>query len=95
MARPAKESLAPSGQDHPLQSRLAYHLRCLAEDATDPDLSGVERLVLLQDRTKKIREIRHMLAATADSYRTSPNAHSARSVSRVTVCACRPAPPAL
>ncbi|MGD0267379.1 MAG: hypothetical protein ABSD47_20910 [Candidatus Methylomirabilota bacterium] len=33
-----------------LESRLAYHLRCLREDATDPDTTSVERLALVRDR---------------------------------------------
>jgi hypothetical protein len=41
-----------------LASRLAYHLRCLCEDATDPDLSTVERLALVRARVLCIREIR-------------------------------------
>jgi hypothetical protein len=57
--------MASSGQDQLLQLRLAYHLRCLTEDATDSDLSSMERLALVQDRARKIREIRHILAASA------------------------------
>ncbi len=41
-----------------LEFRLAYHLRCLAEDATDSDLSSVERLALVRERVGRIREIR-------------------------------------
>jgi hypothetical protein len=44
-----------------LASRLAYHLRCMAEDATDPELSSRQRLALVQDRVKRIREIRRDL----------------------------------
>lgn len=33
-----------------LKSRLAYHLACLRENATDPDLSALERLALVRDR---------------------------------------------
>jgi len=35
-----------------LESRLAYHLRCLREDATDPERSSLERLALVLDRTR-------------------------------------------
>jgi hypothetical protein len=31
----------------PPESRLAYHLRCLREDATEPALSQLERLALV------------------------------------------------
>ena len=41
-----------------LASRLAYHLRCLAEDAIDPDLPRGKRLALVQERAGRIREIR-------------------------------------
>lgn len=40
-----------------LESRLAYHLRCLREDATDPTLSALDRLALVRDRARRIREI--------------------------------------
>jgi hypothetical protein len=43
------------------QSRLAYHLRCLREDATDPDTTSVERLALVRDRVGRIHEIREEL----------------------------------
>ena len=46
-----------------LESRLRYHLRCLREDATDPDLSSLERLALVWDRARCIRDIRRNLAA--------------------------------
>jgi|GEM_PF-1338058 hypothetical protein len=39
-----------------LASRLAYHLRCLREDATDPAMSSLERLALVRDRARRIRE---------------------------------------
>ena len=32
-----------------LESRLAYHHRCLREDATDPAMSALERLALVRD----------------------------------------------
>ncbi len=44
-----------------LESRLRYHLRCLREDATDPALTSVERLALVRDRAKRIREIQREL----------------------------------
>ncbi|MGD0264743.1 MAG: hypothetical protein ABSD47_07270 [Candidatus Methylomirabilota bacterium] len=44
-----------------LESRLAYHLRCLREDATDPEMSGLVRLALVGDRARRIREIRQEL----------------------------------
>ncbi len=49
-----------------LESRLAYHLRCLREDATDPALTSLERLVLVRDRARRIREIRRRLDRLAD-----------------------------
>ena len=39
-------------------SRLAFHPHCLAEDATDPALSSIERLAMVRDRARKMREIR-------------------------------------
>jgi len=44
-----------------LESRLCYHLRCQAEDATDLELSRVERLALVRDRVARIRQIRAKL----------------------------------
>ena len=41
-----------------LESRLRYHLCCLREDATDPELTSLERLALVRDRAARIREIR-------------------------------------
>ena len=41
-----------------LASRLAYHLRCLREDATNPDITSMEMLALVRDRARRIREIR-------------------------------------
>jgi len=46
-----------------LESRLLYHLRCLREDATDPTLSPLERMAVVQDRARRIREIRGELKA--------------------------------
>jgi hypothetical protein len=39
-----------------LESRLRYHLRCLREDATDPELTALEQLALVRDRAARIRE---------------------------------------
>ena len=44
-----------------LASPPACHLRCLAEDVTDPELSSVERLALVWPRVAHIREIRREL----------------------------------
>lgn len=44
-----------------LESRLAYHLRCLREDAADPAMTSLERLALVRDRTRRIREVRQEL----------------------------------
>lgn len=41
-----------------LESRLGYHLRCLREDATNPDMTTLELLALVRDRARRIREIR-------------------------------------
>ncbi len=46
-----------------LEFHLAYHLRCLRKDATDPALSTPERLTLVRDRSRRIREIRRELGA--------------------------------
>ncbi len=45
-----------------LKSCLAYHLACLREDATDPAMSPLERLTLVQDRAARLREIRQALS---------------------------------
>jgi hypothetical protein len=47
-----------------LESRLRYHLRCLREDAADPEMSALERVALVRDRATRIREIRRILAAS-------------------------------
>lgn len=44
-----------------LASRLRYHLRCLREDATDPQMSSLERLALVWDCVRRIRGIRETL----------------------------------
>jgi hypothetical protein len=46
-----------------LPSRLRYHLRCLCEDATDPELPALERLALVRG-AGRIREIRRELQPT-------------------------------
>jgi hypothetical protein len=53
----------PRAQRILLESRLAYHLRFLREDATDPDLTDLERLALVRDRAARIREIRRELGS--------------------------------
>ena len=46
------------GQDRALfDSRLAYHLCSLREDAMDPDTTTLDRLALVRERAKWIREI--------------------------------------
>ncbi len=54
---------AAEGDGDPRKSRLAYHLRCRREDATDPELSSVDRLALVRDRVARIREIQAKLRA--------------------------------
>jgi hypothetical protein len=48
----------PQAQRILLKSRLAYRLRCLREDATDPDMTSLERLTLVREGVRWIREIR-------------------------------------
>jgi len=55
-----------------LESRLLYHLRCLREDATDPTLSPLERLALVRERTRRVREIRGTLRARLAAGRKLP-----------------------
>lgn len=55
--------VAPRKRRVLLASRLAYHLRYLREDATDPERSSLERLTLVRDRARRIREIRRELGA--------------------------------
>ena len=57
-----------------LASRLAYHLHCLAEDATDPEGSSLERLALGRERVRRVREIRRELVATAEA-KLTPDRH--------------------
>ena len=56
-ARPTRKDRAV------LEDRLTYHLRCLSEDATHPDFTPLERLDLVRDRARRIREIREQLTA--------------------------------
>ena len=49
-----------------LKSRLACQLRCLAEDATEPELPSVERLTLFRERAARIREIRRRPADSVE-----------------------------
>jgi hypothetical protein len=55
-----------------LQGRLAYHLACLREDTTDPELITPERLALIRDRARRMREIRETLRARLASGRKLP-----------------------
>jgi hypothetical protein len=55
MGKPQREA---SGERVLIDSRLAYHLHCLREDATDPEISPLGRLALVRDRVARIREIR-------------------------------------
>ncbi len=48
-----------------LESRLRSHLRCPEEDATNPDLSQLDRLALVRERAKRIREIEAKLEENA------------------------------
>ena len=52
-----------------VEPRLAYHLRCLREEATDPALTNLERLAVVRDRAALIREVRQ-----------EPRAHDVRTV---------------
>ena len=45
-----------------LESRLAYHLGCLREDASDPAMTTVQRLAVVRERAARIRDIRHAVA---------------------------------
>ncbi len=45
----------------PLESHLAYHLRCLWEDATDLERVSLEPLALVRHRVRRIRGIREEL----------------------------------
>ncbi|MGD0265650.1 MAG: hypothetical protein ABSD47_11970 [Candidatus Methylomirabilota bacterium] len=58
----SKRYAPQEGRAH-FEPRLAYHLRCLREDATNPDLTALERLTLVRDRAGRIREIRRELNA--------------------------------
>ncbi len=53
----------PEEQRILLESRLRYHRRCLREDATNPDLTALERLTLVRDRVRRMREIERELEA--------------------------------
>jgi hypothetical protein len=54
-----------------LESRLRYHLRCLREDATDPEMTTMERLMLVRDRARRIREIRREMEASYEDFKAS------------------------
>jgi len=47
-----------------LAFRLADHLCCITEDATDPGVPSIEPLALVWNRAARIREIRAELKAT-------------------------------
>ncbi len=56
------KAIRPTRKDRALiEDRLAYHLRCLRADATDPEQSTLERLALIRDRARRIQEIRQTL----------------------------------
>jgi len=40
-----------------LESRPQCHIRCLREDAVDPALSNLDRLALVNNPARRIREI--------------------------------------
>ncbi len=61
----AKAMPQSQGRRGLLEFRLAYHLRCLREDATDPAASPLERLALVRDRAARIQEIRRALTPPA------------------------------
>ena len=67
------------GEDYAklLTARLAYPLRCLADEATDPELSNTERSALVRERVARIREIRRELAAT-ENPKTAIRRHTIR-----------------
>ncbi len=56
---------SPQVQRLLLESRLRYHHRCLQEDATNPDLTASERLMLVRDRVPRMQEIERELERTA------------------------------
>jgi hypothetical protein len=75
-----------------LASRLAYHLRCLHEDTTDPEMSPLERLALVRDRAGRIREIRRELKDTkATDVRLADGKSPGREVSGSFLRPCSPA----
>ncbi len=55
-ANPAAST--PEAQRLLLESRLRYHHRCLQEDATDPDLTALERRTLVRGRAARMWETR-------------------------------------
>ncbi len=57
----------PQARRFVLESRLRYHHGCLREDATDPDLTSVQRLTLVRRRVARMREIERELKGTATS----------------------------
>jgi len=69
MPTPERSRAAPEENGDSLKSRLACHLSCLAEDATNQTLSRVEHLAFVQERSRKIRELRQELAGIAETQR--------------------------
>jgi hypothetical protein len=67
MSTTERSRVAPEGNGDPCKSRLAYHLRCLGEDATDPGMGSMERLALVRERVGRVREIRRLLAASVEA----------------------------
>ncbi len=47
-----------------LDPSLRFHLRCLRQDATDPAMSSLERLVLVRDRSRRIKGIPEEIKAS-------------------------------
>ncbi len=64
---PDRTGGSPQAQRLLLNSRLRYHRRCLREDATNPDLTTLERLTLVRDRVARMREIERELKAVKEA----------------------------
>ncbi len=67
VVEPDRTASSPHAQRLLLRSRLRYHHRCLREDATDPDLTTLERLTLVRDRVTRMREIERELDAVREA----------------------------
>ncbi len=61
VVEPDRTASTPQAQRLLHNSRLRYHRRCLREDATNPDLTTLERLTLVQGRVARRREIEREL----------------------------------